>query len=466
MLFNSVQYFLFFALVLMLFYYTHGAVRKWILVVASYGFYAAWNWKFFPFLLTLTAIDYVAARWMSGVRPERRKLLLLMSVSANLAFLGFFKYYNFLAGNAASLFGLNPSSFMLNVVLPLGISFHTLQSISYVVDVYRGEQEPVTDPLDYALFICFFPQLVAGPIVRARVFFRDLYNWRPPSVEDRATGILMIALGLVKKMAFADQLAIVSDSYFNHLAGQPGFLTAWSASIAFMLQVYFDFSGYTDIAIGSAKLMGFHFPVNFNRPFLSASITELWRRWHISFSSWIRDYIYVPLASGRRGETAIYRNLMITMMLAGLWHGASWNFILWGAYHGVLLSVERMWRVWRRRHRAGAGVVDLHAAHVVLTFLVFAMGAPLFRLAAFSDAAHVLKQMFSGVPGVCLLNSWQIALLVGSLVAAQAEEKLGWFKRLAAGPSWAYAAGLAAMLLCLELFAVTDITVPFVYFQF
>jgi alginate O-acetyltransferase complex protein AlgI len=403
---------------------------------------------------------------MGKVRPERKRLFLLMSVLANLGFLGFFKYYNFFASNLAGLVGMPESAFAIGIVLPLGISFHTLQSISYVVDVYRGDQKAITSPLDYALFISFFPQLVAGPIVRARTFFRDLYDWRPPTADERSHAVLLIALGLVKKMVFADHLAVVSDAYFNHLGTQPGILNAWSASIAFALQIYFDFSGYTDIAIGSAKLMGFHFPVNFNRPFLSSSITELWRRWHISLSTWIRDYIYVPLASGRKGDAAIYRNLIITMTVAGLWHGASWNFILWGAYNGVLLSIERMWRVWRRRHRSSPGVIDWHPAQVALTFLVFSMGAPFFRLPHFSQATNVLGKMFSGPAGAVTLNAWQIALLLLSLGAAQAEEKFQWFERMAKGPVWAYAAGLTAMLFCLMLFAVTDNYVPFIYFQF
>jgi D-alanyl-lipoteichoic acid acyltransferase DltB (MBOAT superfamily) len=466
MLFNTLQYFLFFALVLMLFYASKGVARKWILLIASYCFYACWNWKFVPLLLTLTVIDYTAALWMARVRPDRRQLLLLVSVIANLTFLGFFKYYNFLAGNVAELLGMRPFSFSLAIVLPLGISFHTLQSISYVVDVYRREQKAISNPLDYALFICFFPQLVAGPIVRARVFFRDLYNWRAPSREDRSAGILMIVLGLVKKMAFADQFALVSDSYFNSFRAQPGMLTAWSGAIAFTLQIYFDFSGYTDIAIGSAKLLGFNFPPNFNRPFLAASITELWRRWHISFSTWLRDYIYVPLASGRRGELAIYRNLLITMTLGGLWHGASWNFVLWGLYNGALLSVERMWRVWRRKRPAGENVVDLHALRVVRTFFLFATAAPFFRLHAFKDAFYVLQRMFSGSPGAQLFNAWQIGLILLSLLLAQAEEKLKWFERLVEGPAWAYAAAVTLGLLCLELFGVIEVQVPFVYFQF
>jgi D-alanyl-lipoteichoic acid acyltransferase DltB (MBOAT superfamily) len=355
---------------------------------------------------------------------------------------------------------------MLAIVLPLGISFHTLQSISYVVDVYRGQQKPITNFRDYALYISFFPQLVAGPIVRARRFFGDLYHWRAPSGEDVQRGILMIALGLTKKVVFADQLAQIVDPYFAGIPGNPGVLTAWSASIAFALQVYFDFSGYTDIAIGSAKLFGFHFPANFNRPFLATSITELWRRWHISFSKWLRDYIYVPLASRRRGERAVYRNLMITMILGGLWHGASWNFVIWGAYNGALLSVERWWRV-RHRRRAGAGTPAwLVPAQAAGTFVLFSMASPLFRGRSFADAVQVTQQMFSGAPGKVLFPPWLIGLLLCSLALAVLEEKWEWFNRLAVAPVRVYACALAIFWFCLEMFAVTEVSIPFVYFQF
>src|SRR5260370_11323026 len=234
--------------------------------------------------------------------------------------------------------GKPANSFWLDIVLPLGISFHTFQSMSYVVDVYRGEQTAVRNPIDYALFICFFPQLVAGPIVRARTFFYDLLNWRPPSPQDISSGLLLLTLGLSKKMAFADQFAKVANSYFKDVAGNAGMLTAWSGVIAFGLQIYFDFSGYTDMAIGMAKLFGFHFPINFRRPYLAASVTDFWHRWHISLSTWLRDYLYIPLGGNRHGRLMAYRNLMITMLLGWLWHGASWNFVLWGGYHGSLLS--------------------------------------------------------------------------------------------------------------------------------
>ena len=250
MLFNTTQFFLFLAVVLALFYSAPRGWRKYILLAASYYFYASWNAKFIALLLTLTAIDYCAGLWLERVAPgPRRKAVLVFSLAANLGFLGFFKYYNFLAANLALALGRPPHSFFLEIVLPLGISFHTFQSMSYVVDVYRGRQPAVRNPVDYALFICFFPQLVAGPIVRARDFFRDLWAWQPPSPDDVARGVFLVALGLTKKMAFADQFAQVANAYFGNVAAHPGALTAWSGVFAFALQIYFDFSGYTDMAM-------------------------------------------------------------------------------------------------------------------------------------------------------------------------------------------------------------------------
>ncbi len=316
MLFNTAQFFLFLAAVLILFYASPRAVRKYILLAASYFFYASWNLKFLALLLTLTAIDYSAGLALESVRPARRKFVLLLSLSANLGFLGFFKYYNFVASNIALLLRHPPRSFWLEIVLPLGISFHTFQSMSYIVDVYRGEQAAIRSPVDYALFICFFPQRrePRGPVhlVRARDFFRDLLDWRAPSADDVARGVFLLILGLTKKMAFADQFAKVANSYFDPvgLAANAGAIGAWSGVFAFSMQIYFDFSGYTDMAIGMAKLFGFHFPENFRRPYLASSITDFWRRWHISLSTWLRDYLYIPLGGNRHGKLATYRNLM------------------------------------------------------------------------------------------------------------------------------------------------------------
>ena len=453
MLFNTSSFFLFLAVVLALFYTAPRAFRKYVLLAASYFFYACWNVKFLALLATLTAIDYTAGIWLERTPPgARRRAVLIGSLSANLGFLGFFKYYNFVASNVALLLARPPRSFWLDIVLPLGISFHTFQSMSYVVDVYRGEQKAVRNPIDYALFICFFPQLVAGPIVRARNFFGDLWNWQPPAAPEVSRGILLLALGLAKKMAFADQFAKVANGYFGNVAGNPGMLTAWCGVFAFGLQIYFDFSGYTDMAIGMAKLLGFHFPVNFRRPYLASSITDFWHRWHISLSSWLRDYLYIPLGGNRRGRWKTYRNLMLTMLLGGLWHGASWNFLIWGGYHGGLLAAERAFRI--------------RTLTAPVTFVLALIGWVFFRAADLRQSVEVLRQMFGGGAGTMLLAPWHLGLAAIALALAIAEEKTEWFDGLADAPAWAYAGALALLLFVVEIFGVVDVRIPFIYFQF
>jgi D-alanyl-lipoteichoic acid acyltransferase DltB (MBOAT superfamily) len=464
MLFNTTNFFVFLAVVLTLFYLAPRVLRRYILLVASYFFYASWNWKFIPLLLTLTVIDYTAGIWLEKVRPERKKLVLILSLCANLGFLGFFKYYNFLGHNLALMLGMPPGRFWMDIVLPLGISFHTFQSMSYVIDVYRGTQAAVRDPIDYALFICFFPQLVAGPIVRARDFFRDLLHWQPPTPEDLSHGVLLLFIGLTKKMAFADQFAKVADIYFRDPSANPGMLTAWSGVIAFGLQIYFDFSGYTDMAIGMARLLGFHFPINFRRPYLAASITDFWRRWHISLSTWLRDYLYVSLGGNRHGVLMTYRNLMLTMLLGGLWHGASWNFVIWGGFHGALLSLERI--VYGKRRLDETGISWSYPLRAVLTFALVMVSWVFFRAVDLPQSGHILAQMFAGTKGKILFEPWHFGLAGVALLLALLEEYWQWFERLLRAPAWAYAGALTMMFFCLELFAVTDVQIPFIYFQF
>ena len=464
MLFNTTRFFVFLAVVLALFYALPLRFRKYLLLAASYFFYASWNPKFVALLLALTAIDYTAGLWLErSTESVRRRTILIASLTANLGFLGFFKYYNFAAGNIAWALGKPAHSFWLDIVLPLGISFHTFQSISYVVDVYRGQQRAVRSPVDYALFICFFPQLVAGPIVRARDFFRDLYHWRAPAAEEVSRGLFLIALGLTKKMAFADQFAAVANAYFGDLAANPGRLTAWCGVFAFGMQIYFDFSGYTDMAIGMAKLLGFHFPVNFRRPYLARSITDFWHRWHISLSTWLRDYLYIPLGGNRHGRWMTYRNLMLTMLLGGMWHGASWNFLIWGGYHGALLSVERAIRGGREQRQEWTLLYPLQA---IFTFTLVLVGWVFFRAADLRQSLQVIGQMLAGGPGRMLLQPWHMGLVLVALVVAIAEERWEAVERLMTEPAWAYAAGLAVMLFCLEVFGVIDASIPFIYFQF
>jgi alginate O-acetyltransferase complex protein AlgI len=462
MLFNTVQFFVFLGVVLALFYGAPRFLRKYILLGASYYFYGSWNVKFIALLLTLTAIDYTAGILIERTPAgPRRKLLLILSLGANLGFLGFFKYFNFVAANLALLFQRPENAYAWDIVLPLGISFHTFQSMSYVIDVYRGEQKAVRNVVDYALFICFFPQLVAGPIVRARDFFRDLWDWHAPAADEISRGLFLIALGLTKKMALADQFAKVANDYFGNVAANPGAITAWSGVLAFALQIYFDFSGYTDMAIGMAALLGFRFPVNFRRPYLAGSVTEFWRRWHISLSTWLRDYLYISLGGNRHGAWKTYRNLLLTMLLGGLWHGASWNFAIWGGYQGALLSAERALGVAKNR-----APWWMRPFATLLTFALMLIGWVFFRAANLRESLGILGQMFGGAPGRVLLEPWHIVLMAAALLVALVEEKWEWIERAMRAPDLAYSCAMAAMLFCLELFAVTDAAIPFIYFQF
>ncbi len=467
MLFNTIQFFAFFVAVTALFYQLpRGAARKYLLLIASYVFYGTWNWKFLPLLGIITLLDYFCALGVERLtEPRKRKAFLILSVGANLGFLGIFKYYNFAASNLAHGLGLPDDSWTAAIVLPIGISFHTFQSISYVVDVYRGEQKAVRNLGDYALFIAFFPQLVAGPIVRAAEFFEDYYTWRKPDVDEVLRGVLWMLMGLTKKMALADQFSQIADEYFGHLSAHPGAAAAWSGIFSFAMQIFFDFSGYTDMAIGMALLLGFHFPVNFLRPYLAFSITDFWHRWHVSLSRWLRDYLYIPLGGNRGGSWKTYRNLMLTMLLGGLWHGASWNFIIWGGYHGAWLSVERM--LGRKKFMQTPGAL-LYPFRALLTFVLVCIGWVFFRAATFTDSIYVLRNMFTGSwdSASILVPVWLFCFVAIAFGIALAEEKWEWIERLPRGPAWAYAILLVALLFSVELLGVTEKAVPFVYFQF
>ncbi len=460
MLFTTFTFLGFLVVVLVLFYVLPERWRRYLLLAASLVFYMAWRAKFVVLILGLITVDYFAALWISRREGASRRLALVVSLAANIGMLGWFKYANFARETWNQLVHPGLAFGPLDIILPLGISFHTFQSISYVIDVYRGEQTVVTSYIDYALFVSFFPQLVAGPIVRAREFFHDFYHWKAPTGAEWQQGVATILTGFVKKLVFADQFALVADSYFGNPAALPGLAPAWTGTIAFALQIFFDFSGYTDIAIGVALLFGFHFPENFRRPYLSASITEFWRRWHMTLSRWLRDYIYIPLGGNRKGEVRTYMNLMGTMLLGGLWHGASWNFVIWGGYHGALLAVERM--IWGREARTGWLRIPLS----VITFLLVSVGWVFFRARTFATATFVLGQMLSPTSGHSLLGIWQWRLAIFSLIVALAEEYRGALTRLAVSPVWARTLVVVAALLVIELFSATEQTIPFVYFQF
>jgi D-alanyl-lipoteichoic acid acyltransferase DltB (MBOAT superfamily) len=452
MLFTTFNFLGFLVVVLALFYILPRPLRRYLLLAASLFFYMAWKARFVTLILGLITIDYLAALWIVHKEGRQRRMALLVSLCANIGLLGYFKYTNFLRDT----FSMQP----LDIILPLGISFHTFQSISYVIDVYRGEQPAIKSYIDYALFVAFFPQLVAGPIVRAKEFFADYFNWRPPTGEEWQRGFAMILTGYVKKLIFADQFAMVADRYYTNPQAMPGVLPAWSATVAFALQIFFDFSGYTDIAIGVALLFGFHFPENFRRPYLSASVTEFWRRWHMTLSGWLRDYIYISLGGNRRGKIRTYANLMMTMLIGGLWHGASWNFVIWGGYQGAALAIERM--VWGREEKQGLVRIPL----AVLTFGIVCVGWVFFRAKTFAAAAFVIGQMFSKTAGESLFSTTQVVLILATLAVALAEEYKGALTHLTASPLWIQTAATVVALLAIELFTASDQSIPFVYFQF
>ena len=344
MLFNSWVFLPFLLIVLCLYYAQRLRMQNLMLLVASYVFYAAWDWRFLALLWISTIVDYVVGKRMHASRaPGQRKAYLLISCLVNLGILGFFKYFNFFIDSAASLMssvGWEAHATHLNILLPVGISFYTFQTMSYTIDIYRGKLEPCRNLVTFALFVAFFPQLVAGPIERASRLLPQLAEPRKVSSDHLVSGGWLILWGLFKKVVVADNLASVVDGVFA-TGGDTSGLSCLLAIYAFAYQIYCDFSGYSDIARGVAKLMGIELMVNFNLPYLSRSPAEFWHRWHISLSTWLRDYLYIPLGGNRLGSWLTYRNLALTMLLGGLWHGAAWNFVIWGAYHGGLLAVHR-----------------------------------------------------------------------------------------------------------------------------
>ncbi len=461
MLFTSLNFGVFLAVVLALFYLLPQPMRKYLLLGASLYFYIAWIPRYVFILLLLISIDYLAALWIETREGSRRHAALVTSLCANLGLLGWFKYANFARDTWFALLHSGATVEPLAIILPLGISFHTFQSMSYVIDVYRKKQPAIRNYIDYALFVSFFPQLVAGPIVRAGEFFADYFNWKAPTAKEWQRGCAMILTGYIKKLVCADQFSLAADHYFANPSAIPGFIPAWTGAIAFGLQIFFDFSGYTDIAIGVALLFGFHFPENFRRPYLAASVTEFWRRWHMTLSAWLRDYVYISLGGNRKGPWRTRVNLILTMLLGGLWHGASWNFVIWGGYHGLLLSIERV--IWGRRERTGLARIPL----AVVTFLLVTIGWVFFRAKTLTAAIFVVGQMFTGqTSGPSLLGPWQLRLAILTLAIAVAEEYWQWLTRLAQSSLWVRTAAAVIALLVIELFTATDLSIPFVYFQF
>jgi D-alanyl-lipoteichoic acid acyltransferase DltB (MBOAT superfamily) len=392
MLFNSFAFFVFLAVVWLVYrILPHRAQNRWLLA-ASYFFYGAWDWRFLGLIAASTLVDYVVALALeASADPRRRKALVTTSLVANLGLLGAFKYAGFFADSLAALlglFGIEPSPFTVRVLLPVGISFYTFQTLSYTIDVYRRRLRPTRDLLDFALYVAFFPQLVAGPIERAVNLLPQIQHPRTVSMEKLSRGSWLILWGLFKKVVIADNLWPLVDAVYAPSASPTG-PEVLLASYAFGILAYCDFSGYSDIARGTARLLGFELMLNFRLPYLTGNLGEFWRRWHISLSSWLRDYVYIPLGGNR---THVNRNLWLTMVLCGLWHGAGWNYVLFGVYHGTLMVAHRVAAPWRERwlgfERSPARQL-WHVAAVVITFHVVTLGWPIFRAETIGRSAEL-----------------------------------------------------------------------------
>lgn len=483
MIFSSYEFiFLFLPLVLTGYYLLPGRARTLFLTLASYLFYGWWDYRFCGLMLLSTGIDYMAGQGITRARTCRgKKQWVVLSVISNLSLLGFFKYYDLFASTLnyglASLFpstcNLQPSIIpLLHLVLPVGISFYTFQSMSYAIDLYRGRALKTRSFLDFACYVALFPQLVAGPIVRYRELAGQLAQ-RTHTLEKISKGAALFVLGLAKKVLVADAMAPLTGLAFG--ASSPGFIDAWVGVLAYTMQIYFDFSGYSDMAVGLGLMFGFRFPINFNSPYQAVSITDFWRRWHISLSGWLRDYLYIPLGGNRIGSRRTYINLFLVMLLGGLWHGASWTFVAWGGYHGLLLAWERL----RCGGHPAAGVWSR-----LRTFLLVCLGWVVFRAASMGQATGIWQGM-AGMNGFGSLTGWTSEIPVVLFLAALAGASLiallvpNTWSLVRPGEedqepiycisfSWCMLAALslAFLLILSTVTLLVNASSPFLYFQF
>ena len=471
MAFNSIQYAILLSVVFALYRVMKRREQNLLLLAASYLFYGFWDWRFLSLLWISTIVDFVVGKRMgSSDDPIVRKRLLITSMGVNLGILGFFKYFGFFAESAGELLaglGLQADFATLRIVLPVGISFYTFQTMSYTIDIYRREIEPTNNLLGFAVFVAFFPQLVAGPIERAKHLLPQFLTDRPKvAASELGSGFLLIFIGLFKKVVIADALAPYVQETFD-AAGTAGWMQLLVAVYAFSLQIYGDFSGYSSIARGSARLLGIDLMVNFNQPYLARNITHFWRTWHISLSTWLRDYLYIPLGGSRGNAVATQRNLMITMLLGGLWHGAAWTFVVWGGLHGLYLAVHR-----RFRHRSPKSETDpptwRDVPAIVATFHLVALSWVFFRADSFTQAWDVLLGILGfraadGIPyaGLALLVPAALAVLLIDLVQRRAGRHEGFVTI----PAFARGVIYGAFFMAIVLFSGQEV-VPFLYFQF
>jgi D-alanyl-lipoteichoic acid acyltransferase DltB (MBOAT superfamily) len=406
MLFNSYPFAYFFLILLPTYWLLPHRAQNLLLLAASYFFYSCWDPRFLILLILSTAVDWACGLAVDRIEtPGKRKAFVTLSMALNLGMLGYFKYMNFFAESMQVLLdraGWHVSIAHLNVVLPIGISFYTFQSMSYVIDVYRREIKPTKNPLEFAAFVSFFPHLVAGPIMRPTTLLPQIEKPRTFDIDQFYRGCYLIFWGLTKKVVVADNLAPIVNDLFGRWQTIDGGL-ALLAIYAFAFQIYCDFSGYTDAARGISKCLGFELALNFNLPYFATSPRDFWARWHISLSTWLRDYLYIPLGGSRGGRFALYRNLMLTMVIGGLWHGAAWTFVAWGFYQGAILIGHRLVEPWLARINPQEPVDQAcwRAVRIIATFHLVCLGwlllvciVPLLAVQAVQYATKDLEVVF------------------------------------------------------------------------
>lgn len=474
MLFNSFIFWGFFLVVLVAYRFSSHKLQNRLLLIASYIFYGYWDWRFLSLIFISTVTDYFVAQWLETASTEkRRKVLVTASIVVNLSMLGFFKYYGFFAQEMNDLLmgiGFNSYLPVLGVVLPVGISFYTFQTISYTVDVYRGQTKPSRDFLDFALYVSFFPQLVAGPIERSHRLLPQVHNPRTVTADNVREGIYHIIFGLFKKVVVADNMAVIANSVFSRPVDTLSATEVLIGTYAFAFQIYGDFSGYSSIAQGLARLLGFELMWNFRMPYFSGSPSEFWQRWHISLSSWLRDYLYIPLGGNRHGTLMTARNLSLTMLLGGLWHGANWTFIAWGALHGLVLVLYRLFPLLGWESDAGKPYKRLRRfVKVTLLFHIVCVTWIFFRAEGIGQAFGMLGALAGpwnlAAPFVAYALGMLAFFVLPFLLYELWLERQGDQLALMSRPVLAQAAVLSYLVLMLLVFPPVEPQV-FIYFQF
>jgi len=481
MLFNSIQYLFFFPLVAVLYFAIHPKHRWILLLSASYYFYMCWKMEYIFLILFTTLIDYAVARRMFGTGSQSRKRLFLsISLVTNLGLLFAFKYFNFFSDATRAVFAHANILYAIpqfKVLLPVGLSFYTFQSLSYTIDVYRGKQEPERHVGLFALYVAYFPQLVAGPISRARELLPQFYKRADFDYERVTSGLKLMAWGMFKKVVIADRVAKLVDTVYSDPTAYHGYPLI-VATVFFAVQIYCDFSGYCDIAIGSAEILGFHLPQNFRRPYFATSMTDFWKRWHMSLCSWFRDYLYISLGGNRVGMVRNYANIFVTFLLSGLWHGANWTFLAWGALHGAAVITEKIvtkvttGKPIERLFSLGV-YPGVRIVRVLGTFALVNVGWILFRAKSFSDAAYIFTHVFDTSQAACYSlglkkYDFNIALLaivvlfVVEMIQARVVTMRGFVARAPVCVRWPLYVGIVLITFIL---AVADKR-EFIYFQF